>query len=239
MYAKCNFLLCGLQRKFFTNRSHEPGKIKGDVPYRNRSGFIASDVQKTVGQVADASQILGHSIDDFLLLRIGRFSLKQFDCEGQRCQRRSEFIRKRSDQIRACTLLVTKISHVMKSDHRAEQSAINESQWCRFEKICMIAAANMQTYFGLLFASRISQSTPKGGTHIYVVTIVFVKTEERTTQNLCAIDTNYQCSLLVEIGNDCVDIYQDHRNVETSQDCRRFFVFVGSGCEFHSGPRPI
>ena len=88
----------------------------------------------------------------------------------------------------------------MKSDHRAEQSAIIETQGCRLEKIGMIAAANVQTYFGLLLASRICEGVPKGGTNIHIVSIVFVEAEKRPTQNLCAIDTNYQCRLLIEIG---------------------------------------
>src|ERR1700721_3832214 len=102
----------------------------------------------------------------------------------------------------------------------------------------MITAANEQTYFCLLFTSRISESAPKGGPNIYVVTTIFVEAEERTAQNVEAINTKYQCSLFVEIDNNRVDVYQDHRNLETFQNCRRFFVFIGARCGFHSGPSP-
>jgi hypothetical protein len=70
------------------------------------------------------------------------------------------------------------------------------------------------------------------------MTIVFVETEERAAQNIRAINPNYQCSLLVEIDNNRVDVYQDHCYVETFQNRRCFFVFIGTGCGFHSGPSP-
>ncbi len=77
----------------------------------------------------------------------------------------------------------------------------------------MIAAANKQTYFCLLFASRISERAPQSGSNIHVVIIVFVEAEERTAQNVQSINTKYQCSLFVEIDNNRVDVYEDHRNV--------------------------
>ena len=198
MDSERDFLLCGLQRKLFRYRSHEPGEIKRDAPDCDRGGFIASDVQKTVRQVADASQILDHCIDDFVLFRIGRLSLKQLDCERQRCERRSEFIRKRGDQVGACALLVAKISHVMKSDHRAERSAIVETQRCRLEQVRMIAAANVQTYFGLLFAAWISEGVPEGVADLYVVTIVLSrpKNERPSISSRSIPSISAACSLI-------------------------------------------
>src|SRR5208337_2973047 len=216
-------------------------------PDRDRSSFIARDVQKTIGQIADASQILDHRLDDFMLLRIGRLSLKQFDCERQRCERRFEFIRKRSDQVRARAFLVTKISRVMKSDHRAKRSATIKIQRCGLQQVRMIASANVQTYFCLLLAPWIAEGALQGGSDMHVVTIVAFEVEERTAQDSLAINTKYQCGLLIEMGNNIVEVYQNRCDVEVFQNCRRPAVFTISGCRFHigklakvvSGPRGV
>ncbi|MGA9721085.1 MAG: hypothetical protein WBQ86_01400 [Candidatus Binatus sp.] len=68
--------------------------------------------------------------------------------------------------------------------------------------------------------------------------IVFVEAKERTAQNFRAIDTKYQRSLLVKIGYNRVEVYQDYRDVETFQDSRRSFVFLDRGRRFHSGTSP-
>src|SRR5208337_1708765 len=99
----------------------------------------------------------------------------------------------------------------------------------------MVAAANVQTYFCLLFAPRISESAPKGGPDIHVVTIVFVEAEERTAQNVFAINTKYQSGLLVDLGNNTIEVHQDRRDLEDFQDCRRPAIFTNIGCGIHRG----
>ena len=60
----------------------------------------------------------------------------------------------------------------------------------------MIAAANVQTYFCLLFASRVAERAPKSGPDIHVVTIVAFEVVERTAQDFVPINSKYQWVLV-------------------------------------------
>src|ERR1017187_2790326 len=109
----------------------------------------------------------------------------------------------------------------MKSDHRAKFSATIEIQRCGLQQVRMIASANVQAHFCLLLTLWIAEGALQGGSDMHVVSIVAFEVEERTAQDSLAINTKYQCRLLVEMGNNTVKVYQNRCDVEGVQDCRR------------------
>ncbi|MGB3552145.1 MAG: hypothetical protein WA993_15765, partial [Candidatus Binatus sp.] len=105
----------------------------------------------------------------------------------------------------------------MKSDHCAKFSANIEIQRCSLQQVRMVASANVQAHFRLLLTPWIAEDALQGGSDLHVVSIVAFAVEERTAQDSLAINTKYQCRLLVEMGNNTVKVYQNRCDVEGVQ----------------------